>query len=67
MTVTDAKKLRIGVYRLFWSGDSGGGMSLVSIGRDREGFPWYAPVNWVNVPGKDWTVVDRAELIEATA
>jgi len=46
MTVEEIKKLNTGLYIILWKASEGGGFSLASVGRDREGNPWIAPTNW---------------------
>jgi hypothetical protein len=63
MTKVEAKKLALGLYRLFWKS---GGSSLAAIGRGANGDRWLAPVNWVEVGFADsWRLVSRVELIES--
>ena len=51
---------RHGIYRLWWRS---GGSSLASVGSDCAGNHWYMPANWVTGPGKDWSIVQRFELL----
>jgi hypothetical protein len=61
MTKVEAKKLPLGLYRLFWKT---GGSSLAAVGQGPNGDRWMAPVNWVEVGFADsWRMVDRVEKI----
>lgn len=44
MTRDEAKKLPIGLYRIFWKD---GGWSLAAVGMNSVGDRWLAPVNWL--------------------
>ncbi len=61
MTTEEADALPVGIYRLYWHT---GGYSVASVGRDRQGHCWFAPANWIAVPGVNWDTIASAELIE---
>ncbi len=52
-----------GLAELFWKS---GGSSLASIGSDGAGRRWYAPTNWITVPGYNWRLVKAIRKIEST-
>ena len=69
----DVGKLQIGFYRLFWKE---GGHSDAAVGASPDGWPWYAPINWLgghreidrggvsrSGPWTDWTIVERVERL----
>ena len=67
MTQREARKLRHGLYRLWWkSGDS----SLAAVGSLYDGTRWFAPTNWTApaysrlVTSVAWRMVQRVERIE---
>ena len=65
MRRADVKKLKLGIYRLWWR--SGGG-SLASVGAYADGEKWMAPVNWISPPSpgdcrKHWRSVKLAEQV----
>lgn len=72
MTTEEVQKLNHGLYRIFWTEDAGGGMSLASVGSLHDGSRWFAPTNWtsatsVKVIGSSheaWRNVERVEKIE---
>lgn len=43
MTVDEVRKMRNGVYRIFWTT---GGLSVAAKGQGDDGTPWLAPTNW---------------------
>ncbi|MEM9067159.1 MAG: hypothetical protein AAGE52_01595 [Myxococcota bacterium] len=51
-----------GLYLINWVD---GGTSLASVGSDSDGRRWYAPTNWVTVPGYDWSIVQSAEHLRS--
>ena len=57
----DPKTIRHGLYKLYWKS---GGHSLASVGSHRDGTRWYAPTNWINVPGTDWESIEYVEVIK---
>ncbi len=57
------KGLNLGVYRIYWEGPDGGS-SVATIGMDHMGQYWFAPSNWITVPGLTWGDVERIELID---
>lgn len=62
MTRVEAKKLRPGLYEIFWKS---GGSSLAAVGRDRDGNAWFAPTNWVGgVPSTTWAKIEYAMVVE---
>jgi len=38
----------LGLYKIFWKLEEGGGVSLAAVGNNREGRRWLAPVNWIS-------------------
>jgi hypothetical protein len=54
MTPEQVQSLENGLYQLFWND---GGSSLASVGRNASGEVWYAPRNWLTVPGWDWGII----------
>lgn len=62
MTKSQVEMLDHGVYRIYWKS---GGYSLASVGSDERGERWYAPTNWLIVPGFDWSAVSHASLVES--
>ena len=63
MTRREVNGLHHGLYTLRWKD---GGKSLASVGSDAAGNRWYAPTNWIVVPGFDWSIVESAEPISRT-
>ena len=66
MTKDEAKKLKNGVYKIFWKYD--GGSSLASVGRLHDGTPWFAPSNWVSankegIACTEWRMVEYIVLV----
>lgn len=53
MSPTEIKKL--GMYLIRWKS---GGTSVASVGQDAKGNLWYAPSNWIAVPGWDWDIIE---------
>jgi len=64
MNKKELRKLKLGLYKLFWKS---GGWSLASVGQDKSGALWFAPCNWVNVPCFNWRNVWRVEEICLTS
>lgn len=72
MSKREARKLKHGVYRIFYKGH-GSSYSLASVGSDESGDKWFAPANWIDkkkghiltLPSYHWSLVTRVELIEA--
>jgi hypothetical protein len=63
MTPDEARQLRNGVYRLYWTDDDR--WSVASVGRDSEGIPWFCPANWINsAVCYEWYRIERVVLIE---
>lgn len=66
MTAAEAMRLRIGLYRIFWST---GGTSLAAVGALHDGRRWMAPCNWtsgaLDVATDRWRAVKFVELIVA--
>jgi hypothetical protein len=65
MKLDEAKKLKSGLYRIWWKDDT---TSLAAVGRTANGTPWLAPINWINVltgrdAGRVWRLVFTARLI----
>jgi len=60
MNKKELKKIKLGLYKLFWRS---GGYSFASVGQDKSGSLWFAPCNWVNVPCFNWRNVLRIEGI----
>ncbi len=50
MTREEAKKLPLGLYRIYWKQ---GGYSLAAIGQLDDGNRWMAPINWTNKSEKN--------------
>lgn len=63
MTLKEAKKLKNGLYKIYWKD---GGYSLASIGRLHNGKPWFAPDNWtaVNEWGIACTLWNKIKFVE---
>ena len=66
MTQEQAKRLPLGLYRLYWKD---GSSSLAAVGNLNDGRRWFAPVNWTNsrpdgIASADWRTVWEAELLE---
>jgi hypothetical protein len=62
MTKAEIKKLRLGVYRIFYKDHE---YSLASVGQDEFGSKWFVAANWISgIPCFDWSNVSRVELIE---
>lgn len=55
-----AQKLQPGLYEIFWKE---GGSSLAAVGQNEGGSRWFAPVNWISVPGYDWKMVSYVKEI----
>lgn len=66
MTEAKVKKLKLGLYKIFWNS---GGYSFAAVGQTYNGEAWLAPTNWVNVCSgftagqKTWRMVKKVELI----
>lgn len=60
MNQRQVKDLPHGLYILYWKT---GGYSLASVGSDASGRRWFAPTNWITVPGFDWRMVKSTALI----
>lgn len=45
MTKKQVRKLKFGVYRVWWKS---GGNSVASIGFFADGTRWFSPSNWIN-------------------
>ena len=65
MTQREAKKLKHGLYRLYWKE---GGASVAAVGMLHDGKYWFAPSNWTSeikegIASTKWRMVDRVELI----
>lgn len=56
------KGLLHGFYEIYWKS---GGSSLASVGYDREGNNWMAPVNWTSGSTIDWGMVSSYKLLLA--
>lgn len=68
MTLEEVAKLKLGLYRVYWSKEAGGGMSLAAIGMDYSGKRWIAPTNWATISSSDpqiatWNAIERVELV----
>lgn len=68
MYAHEANLLPLGLYRLHWSEEAGGGSSLAAVGMDEAGRRWMAPANWVGPvcgaeAAKHWHKVAHAEPI----
>lgn len=63
MTRIEARKLRTGLYRVFWKV---GGASLAAVGQNELGDTWIAPTNWLapDETGAHWRTVKRVEVIK---
>lgn len=63
MTRIEARKLRSGLYRVFWKG---GDESLAAVGQNDLGDKWIAPSNWLSPDetGAHWRTITRVEVIE---
>ena len=63
MINSEVKKLRSGLYEIFW--DSGGS-SLASVGVTRSGWFWMAPINWVTADneGCSWGQVSHVMRLD---
>jgi hypothetical protein len=61
MTKVEAKKLKLGLYRLYWKS---GGSSLAAVGQGANGDRWMAPVNWV-APGDPtcWAMIASVQCL----
>lgn len=62
MKVSDAQKLRIGIYKVFWK--NYGGTSIAAVGQMRGGGMWIAPLNWLSPPtdsNKAWRLIEKVE------
>ena len=68
MRQDDVRKLKPGLYRIFWQ--VGEGESLAAVGTFPNGQHWLAPCNWVrfdlreDMMVKHWRTVDRVEPID---
>jgi hypothetical protein len=60
MNKKQVSEIQHGLYEIFWKE---GGSSLASVGSDRNGKRWYAPINWIVVPWYDWRCVLRVRQI----
>ena len=69
MTNEDARKLPLGLYRITWKADCGGGESLAAVGQRDNGERWLAPCNWSGVVlfSTAWGAVAYVELLEDAA
>ncbi len=59
------QELNHGLYKIYWKS---GGSSLASVGSDRGGARWMAPVNWVSPISSHadhWKAVRKIKLIKA--
>lgn len=54
---------RAGLYRVYWTMDTGGGCSLAAIGVKSNGENWIAPTNWVST-GDLLPQVDHIQRLE---
>lgn len=50
-----------GLYALWWNS---GGYSLASVGVTADGRNWYAPINWIDGPSSDWSLVRTATKLD---
>lgn len=73
MTLDETRKVKPGLYRIFWTEKVGAGSSLAVIGAKHGGTKWYACANWISPANSDelccssheyWTQVDHVELIK---
>lgn len=60
MIQCEVDKLGLGLYILYWKT---GGNSLASVGQNAAGNKWFSPVNWITVPGWDWSIVDKVHPV----
>jgi len=64
MTFEEAKKLKSGVYKIWWA--TGGSTSVAAVGRDKDRNVWLHPANWITATGRSdyWVNVRKVELIQ---
>lgn len=75
MKSKEARNLKHGLYRIYWTEEAGGGSSVAAVGSDHEGRRWMAPTNWTSKKNKGspkiattkhWKLVESVELITTT-
>ena len=67
MTPEEVKKIRPGLYEVFWRESKGGGSSFAAVGIGRDGGRWIAPADWaffVKAHEEVWPEVRRISLIK---
>jgi hypothetical protein len=62
MNAEEVQALKPGIYRLYWKEKAV--PSLAAVGLTGRKMRWYAPCDWAGVPGGDWSIVERAELLK---
>ncbi len=63
MKEENVDKLSLGLYKIFWKNKEGGGSSLAAVGQDSLGRLWFAPINWLTVPSRNWKLVKNVKRI----
>lgn len=63
MTRRESQKVPHGLFIIYWKESKGGGTSVASVGSDATGRRWFAPTNWITVPGFQWNDIDRVERV----
>ena len=66
MKPEQVRKLKLGLYRIFWNKGEGEGSVLAAVGMKADGDRWMAPVNWIapSMAQDEWDSVSKVELIE---
>lgn len=75
MNASEVQKLPHGLYKIFWKGDMGGGVSLAAVGSKTDGQRWICCTNWTSLPGEGtdekasliWEYIERVERVEVEA
>lgn len=70
MKKSDVKKLKHGLYKIWWKKKHGGGTSLAAVGSLDDGRRWLAPTNWtacgfMPAVATHWHTVEKVKLIKA--
>lgn len=74
MSPEEVSKIPPGLYKIHWTEESGGGVSLASVGLTNHGQRWLSVCSWtcrersdevavVGSYGSVWNLVEKAELI----
>lgn len=64
-THREFKDCNLGLYKIYWTEDEGGGYSYASVGQTYDGTRWIAPTNWTTGKGKKNPTALMPEIIDS--